>query len=70
MFFLLTLTLSFLVRDESPPDLEVRCVDGINKTFPICEKIAKDKQKLIGSACFKYFSERFIMLVLHLYCSF
>jgi hypothetical protein len=31
--------------DECPHDLEVRCIDDINKAYPICDKAAKEKGK-------------------------
>lgn len=31
--------------DECPHDLEVRCIDDINKAYPVCDKAAKEKGK-------------------------
>jgi hypothetical protein len=30
----------WIFEDECPHDLEVRCIDDINKAYPICEKAA------------------------------
>jgi hypothetical protein len=42
---------------ECPHDLEVRCIDDINKAYPICEKAAKEKAKDLDADinCLKYF---------------
>ena len=31
---------SFTVNEECPHDVEVKCIDDINKAYPICEKAA------------------------------
>ena len=47
---------SFFMADECPHDLEVRCIDDINKVYPICEKAAQEKGKDIPADldCMKY----------------
>jgi hypothetical protein len=42
---------------DCPHDLEVRCIDDINKAYPICEKAAKEKGKDFDADlnCLKYF---------------
>lgn len=42
---------------DCPHDLEVRCIDDINKAYPICEKAAKEKGKDVDADlnCLKYF---------------
>ena len=42
---------------DCPHDLEVRCIDDINKAYPICEKAAKEKGADIpvDLECMKYF---------------
>ena len=41
-----------------PHDLEVRCIDDINKAYPVCEKAAKEKGADIpvDLECLKYFA--------------
>jgi hypothetical protein len=43
---------------ECPHDLEVRCIDDINKAYPICEKAAQEKGKDVPTDlnCLKYFA--------------
>lgn len=42
--------------DQCPHDLEVKCIDDINKAFPVCEKAAQAKGKDIPAdlECMKY----------------
>ena len=44
--------------DECPHNLEVLCIDDINKAYPICEKSAQEKGKDIPAdiECLKYFT--------------
>lgn len=41
---------------DCPHDLEVRCIDDINKAYPVCEKAAQDKGKDLPAdiECMKY----------------
>ena len=52
--FALTMTYAH----ECPHDLEVRCIDDINKAEPVCEKAAREKGADIPMdlECFKYFA--------------
>lgn len=45
--------------DECPHDVEVRCIDDINKAYPICEKAAQEKGKDLPAdlECMKYFTQ-------------
>lgn len=45
--------------EECPHDLEVRCIDDINKAYPICEKAAQEKGKDFPAdlECMKYFAK-------------
>ena len=51
------IVLSTSDNHDCPHDLEVRCIDDINKAFPICEKAAKEKGADIpvDLECLKYF---------------
>ena len=42
---------------DCPHDLEVRCIDDINKAYPICEKAAHEKGADVPADldCLKYF---------------
>ena len=42
---------------ECPHDLEVRCIDDINKAYPVCEKAAREKGADVPADldCLKYF---------------
>lgn len=42
-----------------PHDLEVRCIDDINKAYPICEKAAHEKGADVPADidCLKYFAQ-------------
>ena len=53
---LFALSMSF--NHECPHDLEVRCIDDINKAEPVCEKAAKEKGADVPMdlECFKYFA--------------
>jgi hypothetical protein len=54
---LLALFAFLAVAHDCPHDLEVRCIDDINKAFPICEKAAHEKGADIPADldCMKYF---------------
>jgi hypothetical protein len=57
---LLAVSLSFSFADDKcPHDLEVLCIDDINKAFPICEKAAHEKGADVPADldCFKYFTK-------------
>lgn len=45
-----------IVDSECPHDLEVLCIDDINKAYPICEKAAQEKGKdqTADINCLKY----------------
>lgn len=47
------------VNEECPHDVEVKCIDDINKAYPICEKAAEEKGKDIPAdlECMKYFTQ-------------
>lgn len=38
---LVGLASAFFTADDCPHDLEVLCIDDINKAYPICEKAAE-----------------------------
>lgn len=42
-----------------PHDLEVRCIDDINKAYPVCEKAAHEKGSDVPADldCLKYFAK-------------
>jgi hypothetical protein len=44
---------------ECPHDLEVRCIDDINKAYPVCEKAAHEKGADVPADldCLKYFAK-------------
>ena len=46
-------------NDECPHDLEVLCIDDINKAYPICEKAAQEKGKDLPAdlECVKYITQ-------------
>lgn len=45
-------------NDECPHDLEVLCIDDINRAYPVCEKAAQEKGKDLPAdlECMKYFA--------------
>lgn len=45
--------------DTCTHELETRCIDDINKAYPICEKAAKEKGKDLPAdlECMKYFTK-------------
>ena len=45
-------------KAECPHDLEVLCIDDINKAFPVCQKAAHDKGADVPADlnCMKYFA--------------
>jgi hypothetical protein len=56
---LLAVTMSFsLSAYDCPHDLEVHCIDDINKAYPICEKAAREKgaDVPVDLDCLKYFA--------------
>jgi hypothetical protein len=38
-----------VAAEQCPHDLEVRCIDDINKAYPVCEKAAHEKGKRLPS---------------------
>lgn len=44
---------------DCPHDMEVQCIDDVNKAFPICEKAAQQKGKdvPVDLDCMKYFAQ-------------
>ena len=60
MKFVLSALALFAVASaaECPQELEVHCMDDINKAYPICEKAAKEKGKDFDAdlECLKYFA--------------
>ena len=58
LFALLGLA-AVVVAEECPHDLEVRCIDDINKAYPVCEKAAQEKGKDFPAdlECMKYFTQ-------------
>lgn len=57
---LIALACSFQLSDyDCPHDVEVRCIDDINKAYPICEKAAHEKGKdvPVDLDCMKYFAQ-------------
>jgi hypothetical protein len=53
-----TALLGLVATEDCPHDLEVRCIDDINKAFPICQKAAQEKGKDFPADlnCMKYLS--------------
>ena len=51
--------LALALAHDCPHDLEVRCIDDINKAEPVCEKAAREKGADVPMDldCFKYFSK-------------
>ena len=49
----------FTPNEECPHDVEVLCIDDINKAYPICEKAAQEKGKDLPAdlECMKYFAQ-------------
>jgi hypothetical protein len=57
---LLAVALSFKVGAyDCPHNIEVQCIDDINKAFPVCEKAAREKGSDIpvDLDCMKYFAQ-------------
>lgn len=56
---LVGLSASFSVADECPHDVEVRCIDDINKAYPICQKASQEKGKDLPAdlQCMKYLTQ-------------
>lgn len=52
-------TASYLPNEECPHDLEVRCIDDINKAYPVCEKAAEEKGRDLPAdlECMKYITQ-------------
>ena len=46
-------------NEECTHDAEIRCIDDINKAYPICEKAAEEKGKDLPAdlECMKYFTK-------------
>ena len=58
LFVALAAFVGLAVAHDCPHDLEVLCIDDINKAYPICEKSAQEKGKDIPAdiECLKYFT--------------
>lgn len=57
---LVGLTTSFgISEDLCPHDVEVKCIDDINKAYPVCEKAAEEKGKdiIVDLQCMKYLTQ-------------
>ena len=56
---LLALSMTYEINHDCPHDLEVRCIDDINKAEPVCEKAAREKGADVPMDldCFKYFAK-------------
>ena len=54
----ITAILGLAAANECPQDLEVKCIDDINKAYPICQKAAQEKGKDLPADlnCMKYLS--------------
>lgn len=50
---------SYMPNDECPHELEVHCIDDINKAYPVCEKAAEEKGKDLPAdlECMKYITQ-------------
>ena len=50
---------AFFTADDCPHDLEVMCIDDINKAYPICEKAAEEHGKDLPADldCMKYMAK-------------
>ena len=48
-----------VAAEQCPHDLEVRCIDDINKAYPVCEKAAHEKGNDFPAdlECMKYFTQ-------------
>jgi len=61
MKFLLVLFLVFAVAlsYDCPHDQEVKCIDDINKAYPVCQKASQEKGKdvPVDLDCMKYFAQ-------------
>ena len=55
---LVACSFSSIFDAQCPHDLEVLCIDDINKAYPACEKAAHEKGKDIPADldCLKYFA--------------
>jgi hypothetical protein len=44
---------------DCPHNLEILCIDDVNKAYPICEKAAQEKGKDLPAdlECMKYFTQ-------------
>lgn len=58
LIVLLLALFALALTHDCPHDLEVRCIDDINKAYPICEKAAHEKGSDIPADidCLKYFT--------------
>lgn len=58
LIVLLLALLALALSADCPHDLEVRCIDDINKAYPVCEKAAKEKgaDVPVDLECLKYFA--------------
>ena len=58
LIVLLALIAFAFCAHDCPHDLEVRCIDDINKAYPICEKAAHEKGADFPADldCLKYFT--------------
>jgi hypothetical protein len=60
LFVLLAVAFAFKVPNyDCPHDLEVKCIDDINKAYPVCEKAASEKGRdvPVDLDCLKYFAQ-------------
>lgn len=56
LFVALAALVGIAVASECPHDLEVLCIDDINKAYPYCKKASEDKGKDLPAdlECMKY----------------
>lgn len=59
LFALATTVFASRAAEECPHNLEVLCIDDINKAYPVCEKAAQEKGKDFPAdlECMKYFTK-------------
>lgn len=50
---------AYTPNEECPKDVEVLCIDDINKGYPVCEQAAEEKGKDIPAdiECMKFFAK-------------
>ena len=56
LFVAIAALVGVAITHDCPHDLEVLCIDDINKAYPYCKKAAEDKGKDLPAdlECFKY----------------